>query len=379
MRVVHVSDCYPPRTGGIESQVGDLAARQVAAGDEVHVFTATPGEDGAHGGQVELRDGVRVHRMGTRLPFDMPVNPVSGPKLLRSGFGDVSPDVVHVHAGMVSPFAFDGARLAIASGLPTVITWHCMLDGMLPALRLGARTTSWNRVPAALTAVSAAAARRVADVFDAPVEVLRNGLDMAAWRPADGSDRTGEHGPLRLVATMRMAPRKRAVPLVQLVGRAARALPPDRLRLTLIGSGPSLGRVRSTIAELGLDRAAELTGRLDRAAVHRRYSEADVFLAPAELEAFGIAALEARASGLVVVGRSGTGLAEFVQDGVDGLLVDDDRAMSDAIVRLARDGELLARLKTHNRAVTPAFDWTDVIGATREQYGRARELAARTS
>ncbi|MBU4336348.1 MAG: glycosyltransferase family 4 protein [Actinobacteria bacterium] len=376
MRVVHVSDCYPPRTGGIESQVGDLAARQVAAGDEVHVFTATPGEDGSHGGQVELRDGVRVHRMGTRLPFDMPVNPVSGPKLLRSGFGDVAPDVVHVHAGMVSPFAFDGARLAIASGLPTVITWHCMLDGMLPALRLGARTTSWNRVPAALTAVSAAAAKRVADVFDAPVEVLRNGLDMAQWRPAGGSDRSGEHGPLRLVATMRMAPRKRAVPLVQIVARAARTLPPDRLRLTLIGSGPSLGRVRSTVAELGLDRSAELTGRLDRAAVHMRYADADVFLAPAELEAFGIAALEARASGLVVVGRKGTGLAEFVQDGVDGLLVDGDRGMTEAIVTLARDGELLARLKAHNRAVTPTFDWVDVIESAREQYGRAREIAA---
>lgn len=379
MRVVHVSDCYPPRTGGIESQVGDLAARQAASGDEVHVFTATPGADGSHGGQVELRDGVRVHRMGARLPFDVPVNPVSGPRLLRSGFGDVLPDVVHVHAGMVSPFAFDGARLAIASGLPTVITWHCMLDGMIPALRLGARTTSWNRVPAALTAVSAAAARRVADVFDAPVEVLRNGLDMGEWRPAPGSDRSGEHGPLRLVATMRMAPRKRAVPLVQIVARAARMLPPDRLRLTLIGAGPSLSRVRSAVFDLGLGRAVELTGRIDRPAVHERYADADVFLAPAELEAFGIAALEARAAGLVVVGRAGTGLAEFVRDGVDGLLVDDDEAMVAAIVRLARDGELLARFKGHNREVVPAFDWADVLGSAREQYGRARAIAALAS
>ncbi|WP_448630181.1 hypothetical protein [Cellulomonas soli] len=49
MRVVHVSDCYPPRTGGIESQVGDLAAAQVAAGHDVHVFTATVGEHGERG------------------------------------------------------------------------------------------------------------------------------------------------------------------------------------------------------------------------------------------------------------------------------------------------------------------------------------------
>jgi glycosyltransferase involved in cell wall biosynthesis len=377
VRVVHVSDCYPPRTGGIESQVGDLAARQAADGDEVHVFTATPGEDGSHGGQVEERDGVLVHRMGTRLPFDLPVNPVQGPRLLRSGFGDVAPDVVHVHAGMVSPFAFDGARLALAQGLPLVITWHCMLDGMVPALRLGARSTSWNRVPAALTAVSAAAAHRVAEVFDAPVEVLPNGLDMAAWSPSEVSDRSGEHGPLRLVATMRMAPRKRAVPLVQVVAEAARLLPPDRLRLTMVGAGPSLGRVRSAVADLGLEQQVELTGRLDRAAVHSRYAGADVFLAPAELEAFGIAALEARAAGLVVIGRTGTGLAEFVEDGVDGLLVADDHEMAAAIVRLARDAGLLARLKAHNRAVVPAFGWGDVLAAARAQYDRAATIASR--
>ena len=35
MRIVHVSDCYAPRTGGIESQVRDLARAQVAAGHEV--------------------------------------------------------------------------------------------------------------------------------------------------------------------------------------------------------------------------------------------------------------------------------------------------------------------------------------------------------
>jgi glycosyltransferase involved in cell wall biosynthesis len=376
VRVVHVSDCYPPRTGGIESQVGDLAARQAASGDEVHVFTATPGEDGSHGGQVELREGVHVHRMGTRMPFDLPVNPVRGPRLLRTGFGDVQPDVVHVHAGMVSPFAFDGARLAVSQGLPTVITWHCMLDGMVPALRMGARTTAWNRVPAALTAVSSAAARRVAEVFDAPVEVLPNGLDMAAWRPDDGADRSGMREPLRLVATMRMAPRKRAVPLVQLVANAAGRLPPNRVRLTMIGGGPSLGRVRSAVADLGMDQQVELCGRLERVEVHERYAGADVFLAPADLEAFGIAALEARAAGLVVIGRLGTGLAEFIEDGVDGLLVADDAAMSDAIVRLARDPALLARLKEHNRTVVPAFTWDDVLAGARAQYDRAVRIAA---
>ena len=38
-----VTDCYPPRVGGIESQVRDLSRHLVAAGHEVEVFTATTG------------------------------------------------------------------------------------------------------------------------------------------------------------------------------------------------------------------------------------------------------------------------------------------------------------------------------------------------
>ena len=42
MRIVHISDCYAPRLGGIETQVRALAMRQAEQGHEVHVLTATP-------------------------------------------------------------------------------------------------------------------------------------------------------------------------------------------------------------------------------------------------------------------------------------------------------------------------------------------------
>jgi glycosyltransferase involved in cell wall biosynthesis len=109
--------------------------------------------------------------------------------------------------------------------------------------------------------------------------------------------------------------------------------------------------------------------------VRAAYADADVFLAPAELEAFGIAALEARTAGLAVVARRGTGIAEFVEDGVDGLLVADDTEMTEAIVQLARDGRLLEGMLTHNRGVRPPFGWDDVLGAADAEYARARALA----
>jgi len=151
-----VSDCYAPRTGGIETQVRDLARAQVRAGHEVHVLTATPGAHGEGGGLVEDDDGVRVHRLGTHMPFGLPVNPAAPPRM-RALLREVAPDVVHVHAGVVSPFAYDGARVARRAGVPLAITWHCMLDGVVPAVRVAARVGGW-RGARALSAVSAAAA-----------------------------------------------------------------------------------------------------------------------------------------------------------------------------------------------------------------------------
>ena len=43
MRVLHVTDAYLPRLGGIEMHVHDLARAQAAAGDEVDIITVTRG------------------------------------------------------------------------------------------------------------------------------------------------------------------------------------------------------------------------------------------------------------------------------------------------------------------------------------------------
>ena len=372
MRIAHVTDTFLPRTGGIETQVSDLAARQAAAGHDVHVLTATLGEGGERGGVVDIERGVAVHRLGARLPFDLPVNPAES-RLIATALREVRPDVVHVHAGVVSPFAFDGARVAVGLRLPVAITWHCMLDGVVGAFRVGARLTRWDRRLVALSAVSDVAAAGVAAVFGAHVAVVPNGRDLDTWAPRT-PDAAPRGGALRLVATMRLAPRKRAVPLIDAVAAAGERLEPGALALDVIGGGPDLARVTERVERHGLGDVVALRGRLAREQVRAAYADADVFLAPAELESFGIAALEARVAGLAVVARLGTGIASFIADGIDGLLVADDAGMAEAIVRLARDRRLLGEIHSHNRRVRPDLDWDRVLVAAGAEYNRAQAL-----
>ena len=134
---------------------------------------------------------------------------------------------------------------------------------------------------------------------------------------------------------------------------------------------------QQAVAARGLDGVVRLAGRLTREQVRAAYDHADVFLAPAELEAFGIAALEARTAGLAVVARRGTGIEEFVADGVDGLLVADDAEMTEAVVRLVEDRRLLEGILAHNRSTPPPFGWPRVLAAADAEYARAADLVGR--
>lgn len=384
MRIVHISDCFAPRVGGIETQVGDLAAHQARAGHDVHVLTATAAPAGTpdrYGDVTRTVDGVTVHRIASRVVAGLPVHP-RGRRLLARALEELKPDVVHVQAGVVSPFAFQGAKAARAANLPLAITWHCMLDGVEGPLRRGARLLGWDGESAALSAVSDVAAARVAQAFPvegAPGEVgiLPNGLELAAWAPADCvvPDHVIPPRPLRVVATQRVAPRKRTRELVDVVAAVSRRVGAGSVRLTIAGDGPDLATVRRHARAAGVSDVVELLGRVPRGDLPALYAGQDVFLSVARLEAFGIAALEARASGLPVVALAGTGITSFIADGVDGLIAPDDAGLADALERLATEPGLYARLRGNALATSPAAGWDDVLAAAEREYSRARRLA----
>ena len=72
------------------------------------MFTATPVRQGQRHGEVDQVDGIDVHRLAIRLPWDLPVNPFAS-RTLRERLAAF--DVAHVHMGVVSPFAIDCARV----------------------------------------------------------------------------------------------------------------------------------------------------------------------------------------------------------------------------------------------------------------------------
>jgi len=373
VKVALLSDCYLPRLGGIEVQVHDLAAQLRAHGHDVEVFTATPGSHGERHGFIEQVDGTTVHRLALRLPWELPVNPLAPPEVRRrlaaGGF-----DVAHVHMGVVSPFATDMADVALGLGLPTAITWHCLIERSRPLFRLTGHVRRWAAKGASLSAVSGIAAESVRGIVgpDAVVEVVPNGIDVGLWAPPSPRERP-HGGPVRVVAAMRLAARKRPRAVLEVAAAARAQLPPGAdFTLELLGEGPERRRLEHYAAAHDMEEWTRLPGRVSRDELRERYWSADLYLTPARLEAFGIAALEARTAGLPVLARSGTGVADFVQHGVDGLLAPDDDALASALARLVSDSRLRETMARHAATTPPSQSWPEVVSLAEAEYKRAR-------
>jgi glycosyltransferase involved in cell wall biosynthesis len=208
---------------------------------------------------------------------------------------------------------------------------------------------------------------------DTEIRVLSNGIHQEQWRLPAAAERPGE---LVLVAVMRLARRKRPVALLRIVQRAQLELDrlgdQTRLRLLVAGDGPRQHAMETYLRRHEMTDTVTLLGRLARQDVRGVLGASHVFLAPADLESFGIAALEARCAGLPVVAKAKGGVGEFVRHKREGLLCRSDDDMTDALVRLVRDPELRHKIAAHNRTVDCPVSWGTLLQKTEEAYATAR-------
>ncbi len=202
-----------------------------------------------------------------------------------------------------------------------------------------------------------------------PVQILHNGIDPAQWATAR---RSRDAAVFTVVSVGRFVRRKRQRALVGVLAGLRDRLPDSTgLRAVLIGDGPQLAAVRDDIGRVGLADRVELPGRMTRTQICRVLADADAYAAPATLESFGIAALEARCAGVPIVAMKQGGAEEFVQSGREGFLVGNDAEMIEKLLLLASDPALRHRIARHNAMTAPPMAWPAVLSQHEQLYRRA--------
>ncbi len=175
-----------------------------------------------------------------------------------------------------------------------------------------------------------------------PIEVIPNFVDTRVFRPECRPEirrRLAPEGERIVMHVSNFRPVKNLEVVVDVFAGVARDIPS---RLVLVGDGPERDRAERRSREHGvLDRVVFLG---DQEYVADLLPAADVFLLPSGHESFGLAALEAMACGVPVVGSRIGGLPEVIVDGETGHLCDpDDVACMQELVRNLLTDEIRRR------------------------------------
>jgi len=222
-----------------------------------------------------------------------------------------------------------------------------------------------------ITAVSKYLADETEEVFKIgkEIRVVHNFFDPSRFKPHCESCQKCEfvdEGEFLLAHVSNFRPVKRTLDVIDIFDKVQAELP---ARLVLIGEGPDTVLARRQINKRGLTDRVIFLGNQSR--VEAVVPCADLFLCPSEEESFGLAALEALACGVPVIGTSGTGLMEVVDDFRNGFLlpVGDTSSMARAALSLLKDSARLTEFKRNAVSlVTEKFSSEKIIDEYEAYY-----------
>ncbi|MFI6961083.1 glycosyltransferase family 4 protein [Streptomyces sp. NPDC050255] len=372
-----VTNDFPPRPGGIQAFLHNMALRLDPQQVVVYASTWKRGAEGAAAtAAFDAEQPFTVVRDRTTMLLPTPRVTRRAVELLRTHgcssvwFGAAAP------LGLMAPaLRRAGARRLVATTHGHEAGWAQLPASRQLLRRIGEGTDTLtylgeytrSRIAAALT--PAAAARMVQ---------LPPGVDEKTFHPDSGGDRVRARLGLTdrpvVVCVSRLVPRKGQDTLI-LAMPAILAEVPDAV-LLIVGGGPYAGELKKLAADTGVLDSVRFTGPVPWEELPAHYGAGDVFAMPCrtrrgglDVEGLGIVYLEASATGLPVVAGDSGGAPDAVLDGETGWVVRGGSAEESAerIVALLGDAELRRRMGERGRAwVEEKWRWDLLAERLRE-------------
>lgn len=358
MRVLLVTNDFPPKHGGIQRYLWSLYRALPERGIEVRVLAPAFEGDAAF----DAEQPFDVRRFPGAVYWPTPA--------LRSAIRDAAADCDVVTFGAMLPMNL----LAPGVAPPVVVHTH----GFEVAwTRVAGARAAFRRIAAAaelMTTVSDYCHDIIATAIDgrARVEKLVTGVDLERFTPdADGASirarfNLGDHPVVTCVS--RLVPRKGQDTIIEAMP-AVLQRHPDAKAL-IVGGGPIADRLRKTAVERGVAGSVVFTGAVAENDLPAFHAAGDVFAMPCrsrfaklEVEGLGLVYLEAQACARPAITGDSGGAPEAVRPGETGWVVPGGRA--DLLASVIGDGlDDRARLTAMGKAgrawVERDFAWASV-------------------
>jgi phosphatidylinositol alpha-1,6-mannosyltransferase len=371
-RTLLVTNDFPPRPGGIQQFVHNLAVRQPAG--SVVVYSSTWKGAAAF----DAEQPFEVVREDTGMLLPTPRVARRAAELARSHGCD------SVLFGAAAPLGLLAHGLRRDAGITRAVGithGHEIGWAALPgARRLLRRIARGNDV---ITYLGDYQRVRLDRALHGLTELRRlaPGVDVDTFHPGvDGSAVRARHGlsdrPV-VVCVSRLVPRKGQDMLIRALPEIRRRVP--GAALLLVSGGP----YRKTLARLAREHDVEsdvvFTGSVPWAELPEHYAAGDVYAMPCrtraaglDVEGLGIVYLEASATGLPVVGGDSGGAPDAVREGETGYVAGgrDVPAIADRVATLLSDPDQARAMGKAGRA------WVEREWRWETQAARLAELLA---
>ena len=359
MRIAQMANFYGPRSGGLRTALHHLGAGYVAHGHEVVLVVP-----GAGRADEMMPSGVRrITLPAAKVPYTGGYRAVD-PSRVRALLEGLRPDRIEVSDRLTLRGM---GTWAAERGVPSVVISHERLDRLLhqfllphPAAR---RVADWaNRRMAAsydtVVCTTAFARAEFDRIGSRNVVQVPLGVDLATFAPSqrDATLRASlaRGADAMLVHCGRLSPEKHVERSVDAVAELHES--GQRVRLVIAGDGPCRAALQRRAAGLPVTFLGFVPGRVE---VARLLATSDVSLAPGPHETFGLAALEALASGTPVVVSRSSALQEIIRPNCGAAVADHAPAFASAVTHLLDAPEQPRRAAARARA--EQFTWPTAV------------------
>lgn len=362
--------CHPTH-GGSGVVAAELGMRLASRGHEVHFvsyerpFRLDPLASGVHFHEVQV----------SSYPlFRYPPYALALANELLKVVDTEGVEIIHAHYAIPHSLAAVLARNMQDDGnVKVVTTLHGTDITLVGADPSYAGITRWaieqsDRVTVVSDWLGDATRQELAP--DCELQTIHNAVDATAYCP-DRADpdlraRFAAPGELLVVHVSNFRPVKRVSDVIRAFARGAEQIP---ARLLMVGQGPDLALSQEEARKARIEHRISWLGPIDDTSA--LLASSDLFLLPSESESFGLAALEAMASGLPVVSTHSGGIPSVVIPGEAGLLaeVGDVEDLGEHIRLLLSDADLRQQMSQTARALAvEKFGWDQVIESYEKCY-----------
>jgi L-malate glycosyltransferase len=309
--------CYPTY-GGSGIVATELGLELANRGHEVHFIT--------YANPIRLDPGIpRIHyhevEVSTYPLFQYPPYCLALASRMAEVAESYELDLLHVHyaiphsiSAMLAQQMLRGTRR-----LPFITTLHgtdITLVGVdpsyFPITRFSIEQSD------GITSISEYLRARTVEVFGVAneIRVIKNFVNCDQYRPDEQKSGAARFARDKLLIHLsNFRPVKRVLDCIRILAEVLKRAP---VHLLMVGDGPERGPAEHLARELHVEKHVTFLGKQDH--VERLLPLAHVLLLPSNLEAFGLAALEAMACGVPPVATRVGGVPELITDGVDGYL-----------------------------------------------------------